>query len=163
MPQVSRDGGIASPATEGRGGSEVVEGGRTALDNTFLALQPSFMKMWLPSSWFVASSPLSFLNVLFPSVSRLTHFLIFFFWDLTFHSLSVFFFILYLSSLFTFFLYLLSAFFHYISLPSLFHYVNSLTYFIGYRITMPKSELSLKMYIISLDLQCLTSCLTENM
>uniref|UniRef100_A0A4W2DH42 Cytoplasmic linker associated protein 1 n=1 Tax=Bos indicus x Bos taurus TaxID=30522 RepID=A0A4W2DH42_BOBOX len=39
---VSRDGGIASPATEGRGGSEVVEGGRTALDNktSLLNTQP---------------------------------------------------------------------------------------------------------------------------
>lgn len=42
MPQVSRDGGIASPAMEGRGGSEVVEGGRTALDNktSLLNTQP---------------------------------------------------------------------------------------------------------------------------
>ena len=42
MPQVSRDGGIASPAPEGRGGSEVVEGGRTALDNktSLLNTQP---------------------------------------------------------------------------------------------------------------------------
>lgn len=42
MPQVSRDGGIASPAIEGRGGSEVVEGGRTALDNktSLLNTQP---------------------------------------------------------------------------------------------------------------------------
>ncbi|XP_070332452.1 CLIP-associating protein 1 isoform X21 [Odocoileus virginianus] len=39
---VSRDGGIASPAPEGRGGSEVVEGGRTALDNktSLLNTQP---------------------------------------------------------------------------------------------------------------------------
>lgn len=39
---VSRDGGIASPATEGRGSSEVVEGGRTALDNktSLLNTQP---------------------------------------------------------------------------------------------------------------------------
>ncbi|XP_044792464.1 CLIP-associating protein 1 isoform X8 [Bubalus bubalis] len=39
---VSRDGGIASPAIEGRGGSEVVEGGRTALDNktSLLNTQP---------------------------------------------------------------------------------------------------------------------------
>lgn len=39
---VSRDGGIASLATEGRGGSEVVEGGRTALDNktSLLNTQP---------------------------------------------------------------------------------------------------------------------------
>lgn len=40
--QVSRDGGVASPATEGRGGSDVVEGGRTALDNktSLLNTQP---------------------------------------------------------------------------------------------------------------------------
>ncbi|XP_054430998.1 CLIP-associating protein 1 [Pteronotus mesoamericanus] len=39
---VSRDGGIASPATEGRGGSDTVEGGRTALDNktSLLNTQP---------------------------------------------------------------------------------------------------------------------------
>lgn len=39
--QVSRDGGAASPATEGRGGGEV-EGGRTALDNktSLLNTQP---------------------------------------------------------------------------------------------------------------------------
>ncbi|XP_053522512.1 CLIP-associating protein 1 isoform X8 [Artibeus jamaicensis] len=39
---VSRDGGVASPATEGRGGSDVVEGGRTALDNktSLLNTQP---------------------------------------------------------------------------------------------------------------------------
>ncbi|XP_023597935.1 CLIP-associating protein 1 isoform X9 [Trichechus manatus latirostris] len=39
---VSRDGGVASPATEGRGGSEMVEGGRTALDNktSLLNTQP---------------------------------------------------------------------------------------------------------------------------
>ncbi|XDA72761.1 hypothetical protein R6Z07F_003040 [Ovis aries] len=39
---VSRDGGIASLATEGRVGSEVVEGGRTALDNktSLLNTQP---------------------------------------------------------------------------------------------------------------------------
>ncbi|KAM9248949.1 CLIP-associating protein 1 [Dugong dugon] len=39
---VSRDGGVASPATEGRGGSEVVEGSRTALDNktSLLNTQP---------------------------------------------------------------------------------------------------------------------------
>ncbi|XP_078307519.1 CLIP-associating protein 1 isoform X11 [Panthera onca] len=38
----SRDGGVASPATEGRGGSDVVEGGRTALDNktSLLNTQP---------------------------------------------------------------------------------------------------------------------------
>lgn len=42
MPQVSRDGGITSPATEGRGGSDAVEGGRTALDNktSLLNTQP---------------------------------------------------------------------------------------------------------------------------
>lgn len=42
MLQVSRDGGVASPATEGRGGSDVVEGGRTALDNktSLLNTQP---------------------------------------------------------------------------------------------------------------------------
>lgn len=41
MFQVSRDGGAASPATEGRGGGEV-EGGRTALDNktSLLNTQP---------------------------------------------------------------------------------------------------------------------------
>lgn len=41
MFQVSRDGGAASPATEGRGGSEG-EGGRTALDNktSLLNTQP---------------------------------------------------------------------------------------------------------------------------
>ncbi|XP_035879487.1 CLIP-associating protein 1 isoform X43 [Phyllostomus discolor] len=39
---VSRDGGVASPATEGRGGSDVVEGSRTALDNktSLLNTQP---------------------------------------------------------------------------------------------------------------------------
>jgi hypothetical protein len=39
--QVSRDGGAASPSTEGRGSSEV-EGGRTALDNktSLLNTQP---------------------------------------------------------------------------------------------------------------------------
>ncbi|KAF3824543.1 hypothetical protein GH733_008828 [Mirounga leonina] len=39
---VSRDGGVALPATEGRGGSDVVEGGRTALDNktSLLNTQP---------------------------------------------------------------------------------------------------------------------------
>ncbi|XP_066881950.1 CLIP-associating protein 1 isoform X17 [Kogia breviceps] len=39
---VSRDGGITSPATEGRGGSDAVEGGRTALDNktSLLNTQP---------------------------------------------------------------------------------------------------------------------------
>uniref|UniRef100_A0A673SXS9 CLIP-associating protein 1 n=1 Tax=Suricata suricatta TaxID=37032 RepID=A0A673SXS9_SURSU len=39
---VSRDGGVSSPATEGRGGSDVVEGGRTALDNktSLLNTQP---------------------------------------------------------------------------------------------------------------------------
>ncbi|XP_036278182.1 CLIP-associating protein 1 isoform X11 [Pipistrellus kuhlii] len=39
---VSRDGGVASPATEGRGGSDAVEGGRTALDNktSLLNTQP---------------------------------------------------------------------------------------------------------------------------
>lgn len=39
---VSRDGGVASPATEGRGGSDVMEGGRTALDNktSLLNTQP---------------------------------------------------------------------------------------------------------------------------
>nr|XP_017496287.1 CLIP-associating protein 1 isoform X9 [Manis javanica] len=39
---VSRDGGVASPATEGRGGSDVVEGGRMALDNktSLLNTQP---------------------------------------------------------------------------------------------------------------------------
>ncbi|XP_074191214.1 CLIP-associating protein 1 isoform X21 [Rhinolophus sinicus] len=39
---VSRDGGVASPASEGRGGSDVVEGGRTALDNktSLLNTQP---------------------------------------------------------------------------------------------------------------------------
>ncbi|XP_060033949.1 CLIP-associating protein 1 isoform X8 [Erinaceus europaeus] len=39
---VSRDGSIASPATDGRGGSDVVEGGRTALDNktSLLNTQP---------------------------------------------------------------------------------------------------------------------------
>nr|XP_023411860.1 CLIP-associating protein 1 [Loxodonta africana] len=39
---VSREGGVASPATEGRGGSEVVEGSRTALDNktSLLNTQP---------------------------------------------------------------------------------------------------------------------------
>lgn len=39
---VSRDGGVATPATEGRGGSDVVEGGRTALDNktSLLNTQP---------------------------------------------------------------------------------------------------------------------------
>ncbi|XP_032268206.1 CLIP-associating protein 1 isoform X15 [Phoca vitulina] len=39
---VSRDGGVAPPATEGRGGSDVVEGGRTALDNktSLLNTQP---------------------------------------------------------------------------------------------------------------------------
>ncbi|XP_015427987.1 PREDICTED: CLIP-associating protein 1 isoform X13 [Myotis davidii] len=39
---VSRDGGVASPATEGRGGSDVVEGGRTALGNktSLLNTQP---------------------------------------------------------------------------------------------------------------------------
>ncbi|XP_058157145.1 CLIP-associating protein 1 isoform X1 [Dasypus novemcinctus] len=39
---VSRDGGLASPATEGRGGSDAVEGGRTALDNktSLLNTQP---------------------------------------------------------------------------------------------------------------------------
>ncbi|XP_031815786.1 CLIP-associating protein 1 isoform X33 [Sarcophilus harrisii] len=39
---VSRDGGIASPATDLRGGSDVVEGGRTALDNktSLLNTQP---------------------------------------------------------------------------------------------------------------------------
>ncbi|XP_070096775.1 CLIP-associating protein 1 isoform X38 [Equus caballus] len=39
---VSRDGGVASPPTEGRGGSDVVEGGRTALDNktSLLNTQP---------------------------------------------------------------------------------------------------------------------------
>ncbi|XP_058571551.1 CLIP-associating protein 1 isoform X23 [Neofelis nebulosa] len=38
----SRDGGVASPAMEGRGGSDVVEGGRTALDNktSLLNTQP---------------------------------------------------------------------------------------------------------------------------
>lgn len=42
MLQVSRDGGVASPATEGRGGSDVVEGGRMALDNktSLLNTQP---------------------------------------------------------------------------------------------------------------------------
>ncbi|KAJ8792263.1 hypothetical protein J1605_019955 [Eschrichtius robustus] len=40
--RVSRDGGITSPATEGRGGSDAVEGGRTALDNktSLLNTQP---------------------------------------------------------------------------------------------------------------------------
>lgn len=40
--QVSRDGGVASPAMEGRGGSDAVEGGRTALDNktSLLNTQP---------------------------------------------------------------------------------------------------------------------------
>ncbi|XP_077611412.1 CLIP-associating protein 1 isoform X13 [Crocuta crocuta] len=39
---VSRDGGVVSPATEGRGGSDAVEGGRTALDNktSLLNTQP---------------------------------------------------------------------------------------------------------------------------
>nr|KAF6449875.1 cytoplasmic linker associated protein 1 [Molossus molossus] len=39
---VSRDGGVVPPATEGRGGSDVVEGGRTALDNktSLLNTQP---------------------------------------------------------------------------------------------------------------------------
>ncbi|XP_007456420.1 PREDICTED: CLIP-associating protein 1 isoform X1 [Lipotes vexillifer] len=39
---VSRDSGITSPATEGRGGSDAVEGGRTALDNktSLLNTQP---------------------------------------------------------------------------------------------------------------------------
>lgn len=39
---MSRDGGVASPPTEGRGGSDVVEGGRTALDNktSLLNTQP---------------------------------------------------------------------------------------------------------------------------
>ncbi|KAM6179004.1 CLIP-associating protein 1 isoform 1-T1 [Rhynchocyon petersi] len=39
---VSRDGGIASPATDSRGGNEVVEGSRTALDNktSLLNTQP---------------------------------------------------------------------------------------------------------------------------
>lgn len=39
---MSRDGGVATPATEGRGGSDVVEGGRTALDNktSLLNTQP---------------------------------------------------------------------------------------------------------------------------
>ncbi|KAM7105954.1 CLIP-associating protein 1 isoform 2-T2 [Molossus nigricans] len=39
---VSRDGGVAPSATEGRGGSDVVEGGRTALDNktSLLNTQP---------------------------------------------------------------------------------------------------------------------------
>ncbi|XP_053774544.1 CLIP-associating protein 1 isoform X16 [Desmodus rotundus] len=39
---VSREGGVASPATEGRGGSDMVEGGRTALDNktSLLNTQP---------------------------------------------------------------------------------------------------------------------------
>ncbi|XP_047628116.1 CLIP-associating protein 1 isoform X11 [Phacochoerus africanus] len=39
---VPRDGGVASPATEGRGGSDVVAGGRTALDNktSLLNTQP---------------------------------------------------------------------------------------------------------------------------
>ncbi|XP_058404772.1 CLIP-associating protein 1 [Diceros bicornis minor] len=39
---VSRDGGVASLATEGRGGSDVMEGGRTALDNktSLLNTQP---------------------------------------------------------------------------------------------------------------------------
>lgn len=39
---VSRDGGVAPPATEGRGGSDAVEGGRTALDNktSLLNTQP---------------------------------------------------------------------------------------------------------------------------
>lgn len=39
---VSRDGGVAPPATEGRGGSDMVEGGRTALDNktSLLNTQP---------------------------------------------------------------------------------------------------------------------------
>uniref|UniRef100_A0A8D0HR90 Cytoplasmic linker associated protein 1 n=1 Tax=Sphenodon punctatus TaxID=8508 RepID=A0A8D0HR90_SPHPU len=39
---VSRDGGIASPATEGRGSGDVVEGGRMALDNktSLLNTQP---------------------------------------------------------------------------------------------------------------------------
>ncbi|XP_045143366.1 CLIP-associating protein 1 [Echinops telfairi] len=39
---VSREGGVSSPATEGRGGSEVVEGSRTALDNktSLLNTQP---------------------------------------------------------------------------------------------------------------------------
>ncbi|XP_057361698.1 CLIP-associating protein 1 isoform X1 [Manis pentadactyla] len=39
---VSRDGGVPSPATEGRGGSDVVEGGRMALDNktSLLNTQP---------------------------------------------------------------------------------------------------------------------------
>ncbi|XP_006868799.1 PREDICTED: CLIP-associating protein 1 isoform X2 [Chrysochloris asiatica] len=39
---VSRDGGVACPATEGRGSSEVVEGSRTALDNktSLLNTQP---------------------------------------------------------------------------------------------------------------------------
>lgn len=42
MLQVPRDGGVASPATEGRGGSDVVAGGRTALDNktSLLNTQP---------------------------------------------------------------------------------------------------------------------------
>ena len=42
MLQVSREGGVASPATEGRGGSDMVEGGRTALDNktSLLNTQP---------------------------------------------------------------------------------------------------------------------------
>ncbi|XP_075386335.1 CLIP-associating protein 1 [Tenrec ecaudatus] len=39
---VSREGGVSSPATEGRGGNEVVEGSRTALDNktSLLNTQP---------------------------------------------------------------------------------------------------------------------------
>ncbi|KAM5265369.1 CLIP-associating protein 1 isoform 23-T25 [Hipposideros larvatus] len=39
---VSRDGGVASPASDGRGGSDVVEGGRMALDNktSLLNTQP---------------------------------------------------------------------------------------------------------------------------
>ncbi|XP_006895191.1 PREDICTED: CLIP-associating protein 1 isoform X1 [Elephantulus edwardii] len=39
---VSRDGGVASPATDGRGGNEVIEGSRTALDNktSLLNTQP---------------------------------------------------------------------------------------------------------------------------
>lgn len=40
--QVSRDGGIAAPASDVRGGSDVVEGGRMALDNktSLLNTQP---------------------------------------------------------------------------------------------------------------------------
>lgn len=42
MLQVSRDDGIASPATDMRGNSDVVEGGRMALDNktSLLNTQP---------------------------------------------------------------------------------------------------------------------------